>query len=157
MGGNWKGIFPAPICIFLIALALSLQLSAQQVITLRFIDYESGKPISHVSVGGYFWNGTPGKNQVTVSKVSAKSSKDGVIKLSVPMPTPDHLNVVSFDTAEPLSADLSVGQVLTGGITLTVHKDGGKTSKTLPPENPGQILVMTRKLSLGSKIAREFP
>jgi hypothetical protein len=142
--------------LLLLAFALPLPSSAQQTIALRFIDYESGKTISNIAVLSVLWNGTSlvtaAQNKTVVSKVSAKTGKEGQITVTVPSPTPEHLNISSLDTVNPVSAELSVPEILKEGVVVPYRKGNMRPSATA-----GQVIILTRRLSALNRAARETP
>jgi hypothetical protein len=139
-------------------LVSALPLFAQQKISLRFIDYESGKAISNIDILSIWWNGsslvTAPQNQTVVSKVSAKTKGDGMITIPVPASIPEHLDISSLDTINPVSVDLPVLEILKTGVVVPYSKNGPNPR---PSPTPEEVLVITRKLTARERVAREFP
>ena len=136
-------------------------LSAQQTITLRLVDYETGLPIKNARVRAVWWNGTIPSNgvitpavQKVVARLSTRTGNDGTIALSVPTPSPEHLEVSSpFDTVDGLDTQLSVAQVLASGICVIADADHSPDAKTLRDRQaPGEVLVFTRKLTARDRV-----
>lgn len=148
------------------SLPLFLQAQPQKEITLRFVDYETGQPIKKVGVTAVWWNGiippdgviTPAIQKI-VSKVSSKTGSDGVIRLSLPTPAPEHLEVSSpFDTVDGVDAQLIVREVMENGTCVIADADNSPNSKLLPGTKvPGEVVIFTRKLTARDRITREFP
>lgn len=124
---------------------------------MRFIDYHTGEAIKKARVTAVWWNGTipwngvvtPGVQKI-VAKVSTKTGSDGTIKLPVPMPAPQYLEVSSpFDTVDSLDTQLLVSQVLESGVCVIADADHSPDSNLLPNgEAPGEVLVVTRQLTV---------
>jgi len=133
----------------LLGLLLTQPLTAQQTLTLRFVDYQTGKPIANIRVTGVMWNGTSlksaTKQQGVVSKVSTRTTKDGLVTIALPASTPEHLNVSSIDTVDQLSTDLMVSQILTTGVTVQADADHTVDWKLMPAEGPGEAVIITKK------------
>jgi len=144
----------------LLLLVFASPLAAQQTITLRFVDYQTGKPLTKVRVTAAFWNGTvPWTGVVTrdiqkvVAKLSAKTGSDGTISLPLPTPIPEHLEIISsFDTIDSLDTNLNVKQVLEEGTMTVVNADHFLGDTMLPKGGPGEVLVVTRKLTARDRV-----
>jgi len=137
--------------LFLLASALSHTAVGQQIITLRFVDYQTGKPISNIRVTGFLWNGasmkSAARHQGVMSKVSTRTTADGTITIPIPSSTPEHLTISSIDTIDQLSTDLLVSQVLTTGLAVQADADNTVDWKLMPAVSPGEVVIITRKLT----------
>ena len=134
---------------FAVLSLVSQLVAAQQAVTLRFVDYKTGKPIPNIRVTGILWNGTSlksaTKDQGVVSKVSTRTTKDGLVTIPLPASIPEHLTVSSLDAVDQLSIDLVVSQVLATGVTVQTDADHLVDWKSMPVEAPGEAVIITKK------------
>jgi hypothetical protein len=139
-------------CLLVFVFAFSLSSMAQQKITLRFLDYQTGKPVSNIAVLATFWHGTS-----NVAKISAKTNKDGAITVAMAANPSERLGIISGDTVNPVSAEISVSEILgKGAIVHSVTYDKS-APKLEPAVHPGEVIILTEKLTLGKRVAREIP
>jgi len=89
--------------------------------------------------------------------MTAKSNQEGIIRVPLPMTVPEHLNLSSFDTFDPLAVDLPIDKILKSGLTAVVNADHNLDTQSQPPDVPGQVVIVTRKLTAKDRIGREFP
>jgi hypothetical protein len=132
-------------------------LFGQGPITVRFVDYRSGKPISRVGVLATVWNGESLATFSWKAEMRAKTNKGGVIRVPLPRTLPEHLDLSSFDTLDPLSVDLPIEKILQSGITVVINAHHSLDPQSRPADTAGQVVVVTRKRNANDRIAREFP
>jgi hypothetical protein len=101
---------------------------AQEKVTVRFVDFQSGKPIANISALVTLWNGASieaaMKHKGVVSKTNAKTAKDGTLAINVPAPAPEHLTIASLETVNPVDAELMISSVLNAGAIVPYRKGG---------------------------------
>lgn len=146
-----------PIYALLLALTLGLPLWAQDVITLRFVDYRSGKPISGLHVLCTVWEGTSFDAPTWAGKTSTTTTSDGVTRVPLPTPLPQNLRIQAFDTVDPVSVNLALSQVLSSGVTVVANHEHNLDPERRVANAPRQVVIVTRKLGANDRMAREFP
>jgi hypothetical protein len=153
----WPVTLPATAVALLFVIALSAPCVAQNAITLRFVDYRSGKPIPGVQVLATVWNGESLANFSSKAEVRITTRRDGTIRVPLPVTPPDHLNLASFDTFDTLSVDLPMDRILKSGATVVVDAHHSLDPQLKPVDEPGQVVIVTRKLTAGDRVASSFP
>lgn len=142
----------------LVVLALSSLGRAQQSVTVHFLDFRSGKPVASIEVGSILWNGTSLvaaiRDKRVVLQTNTRTTKEGVMTVPVPFPTPEHLTISSLDTVNPVQAELSVAEILKAGAIVPYRRG---TSDLRPQVKPGEVVILTQKLTAANRVAREVP
>ena len=144
----------ARLIVFVVALSLS-STAQQQQITLRFVDYQSGKPIGSLGVLSVLRNGKSSDKPAVSNaalKISGKTTKEGFITIPLPAALPVNLEITCLDTVTPLSANVSVADILKNGVAI---EDAESTVRLTAA--PGEVLILTRKLTARDRIRQEFP
>jgi hypothetical protein len=112
--------------LLLIVFVLCGSMCAQGKITVRFVDFQSGKPIADISALVTLRNGTSieaaMKDKGVVSKSNAKTAKDGSLAINVPAPVPEHLTIASLETVNPVDAELMISSVVNAGAIVSYRK-----------------------------------
>lgn len=144
--------------LFLLSSAFVGQACAQQGIAIRFLNFESGKPITSVNVEITLWNGKSGLASTTdrtvISKEMAKTDSEGRIMVSVPEPLPEHISFFAPDLVKPTGPRLSIGEILASGVLVPFHKE--KASKLVSVQ-PGELVILNKHLSAADRMKREIP
>jgi hypothetical protein len=100
--------------LLLIVFVLCGSMCAQGKITVRFVDFQSGKPIADISALVTLRNGTSieaaMKDKGVVSKSNAKTAKDGSLAINVPAPV------------NPVDAELMISSVVNAGAIVSYRK-----------------------------------
>jgi len=142
----------------LVVLVFAQPMYAQQEITIRFLDFRSGKAIQKIDVLSILWDGSSFKAAAQdgrlVSRVSAKTDKNGVIRIPIPEPIPTHVSISSLDTVNPVSVEIKLADILNSGV-LIPHKR--EKSNLQLSATAGQIIILTQKLGVAGKLALEIP
>lgn len=150
-------ILPLFTAVLLASLTLARPASAQREVSIRFLDFESGKPIKKlgVMITGYKGDPSHGKaaDSTILFSVSKKTDQDGRVVVQLTEPLPDRIHVYSFDLAQSLSG-FSPAEVLKAG-SVVEYRDN--TPKLQISAKPGEILILNRKLTAWDKMRREIP
>jgi len=140
--------------VLLSLLSLTHPVYAQQEITVRFLNYKTGKPIQKISVTVVLWNGkVPGENRVSNARL--KTDKTGQILVHVPNLIPEHIYIGPEGVSETMpgwNSPISVAEVLKSG--LVVHSLSGRKPSGLKIfAKPGEIVDLNKKLrDIGSSV-----
>jgi hypothetical protein len=170
-------------------LALFASLSAahaQRVITVRFVDFKSGKPIKNFYLSVEAWNGTRGPSvtkDTTVVKVAYEKARDGTATVLMPERRSEattaifesstkadkegrviiHLPEVLPEHIEVFSGDLaalvtdfSPAEVLEFGAVVPFPKD--KTNSNVKVlRKPGEIVILNKRVTHWDRMLQEIP
>ena len=133
----------------------------RKTITLRFINPETGKPVSGMVVGVTAWNVDVFHSMTAeiVAGVNKKTTKAGLIVFTLPNPIPRHLG---FSMDPYLNRGCSTGEfspeeVLRSGAVAKYDSTKCGPTRVVVKAAPGEILVLDRPLSLWERMARETP
>ncbi len=147
-----------PFWLLLNVFVLCGSMCAQEKVTVRFVDFQSGKPIANISALVTLWNGTSieaaMKDKGVVAKSNAKTAKDGTFAIKVPAPVPEHLTIASLDTANPVDAELMISSVLNARAIVPYRKG---SSGLKPSVTAGEVVILTRKITVQDRVSREIP
>jgi hypothetical protein len=142
----------------LVLFVLGLPVYAQQKIAVRFLDFKSGKGIKNIDVLSVLWNGATfqvaAQGRGVVSKRPSRTDKNGTITIPIPEPVPEHVRISSLDTVNPVIAEFSLSEILKSGTVMPYKK---AKSNLQISATAGEIVILTRKLNAGDRIAREIP
>ena len=132
---------------------------AKQNISLPFRGFQSGKPIANIDALSVLWKRTSiGRLQRATKawfpRYRQTLTKDGVITVTVPVPTPEHVTISSLDTVNPVEAELSIPRHLKTG-TIVPYRKGSSTLR--PSVKAGRCPDSTRKLTALDRVSREVP
>jgi hypothetical protein len=77
-----------------------------------------------------------------------------MVRLAVPTPTPEHLQIASsFDTVDRLDTYVVVPQVLESGVAVIANADHSPDANLLPGKQvPGEVLIFSRKLTARNRM-----
>lgn len=127
-------------------------------ITLRFIDYRSGKPITKVSIFVKGYNGRlTGRvaDSTTIFSTWKKTDKEGKITIRLPRELPQRIYISSFDLWAS-SPSFILADVLSSG-AVAPYRNSDELPKLNVTSKPGEIIILNRKLTAWDKTLREIP
>lgn len=148
----------------LLFLVFPLGASAQDI-TMRLIDAKSGKPLRKVPVTMFAWNGPSTFPPDNVPKgevvMHGTTDKEGRAVFHLPQPTPEH---IGFSVGTPWDfagcwrlRDLSPETVLRSGVVAHYNVSQCGKSSVQVSANPGEVVILEKKLTLWEKMRREIP
>ena len=136
----------------------SQQPQAQKEITVRFVDYRSGKPITKLEVMVKGFNGKltgRSADSTTIFNTSTRTDDQGKLIVPLPQVSPERISVSSFDLAESV-ASISLSDVLKSG-AVAPYRNGERHPSLSVAAKPGEIVILNRKLTVWEKMRREIP
>jgi hypothetical protein len=168
---------------YLLVFDSSRPAQGQQVITVRFVDFRSGKPIKNF----YLVEAWSGKRTATVTEdttivregyekahdgtvtvrlpereaataifeSSTKADKEGRVIIHLPEIPPERIDVFSFDLTE-LATDFSPAEVLEFGVVVPFRRDRAN-SKVKVLSKPGEIVVLSKRITAWDRMLQEIP
>jgi hypothetical protein len=128
----------------------------QQAITVRFLDFKSGKPIKNLSVIVTLWNEKSAGNVSGVRNISETRSKTddhGSLTVKVPDPMPEHISVFTPDLVQAVT-QLSPGDVLKAGVIVPYSRERNKSDMTA---QAGEMVILNHKLTAADRMRQEVP
>lgn len=134
---------------------------ASQQITVRFLDPRSGKPIRKYPVVVIKWNSGAGAKdwqpltKYVTSSLTARTDANGVVVVNVD-PLAKFITVDFYDLAGGGTHRIDLGEVVKEGLTLKFDEKAGAW-RTEHTARPGELLILTRKLTLWERMRRELP
>ena len=132
------------------ALLLSSICFAQQV-SIRVVSSSDGKPLLGWKVNVFFVDPSQGKDAVKGSQYF-QTDANGMVQLTLPQPIPERLDVYAFPQTDKWYASAIRGD------TATVMQKGtqskGISSHGNVSANPGEILILARRITVWDKITR---
>jgi hypothetical protein len=137
--------------LFLFAVAISpwpATAQSPQHITIRYIDYRSGKPLRGAHLGYYFWNGD--QRPLVRGAVSTATGEDGEVTVTLPDPLPAHLSVfcVGEDIQNAAYLDVVPTEILKSGTVVPYPRDKNMSKlKTRISAKPGEVFVLARRFT----------
>jgi hypothetical protein len=135
------------------------QLPSRQIV-VRFLNMGSRKPIRNYPVTVTQWNSaaedSPPFAKDVASSLSARTDKRGVVVVRLTDPPAKSVSVVCFDLAGGGTGRIDLGEVVKSGVALKFDEKA-RSWKSKSTERPGEILILTRKLTLWERIRRELP
>jgi hypothetical protein len=130
-----------------------------QSITVRFLNFESGRPIRNLNVVITLWNESPSASVAgpsIVSKASKRTDSDGRLSVNIPVgAVAQHIDIFAPDLAQATSPSLSTDEVLRSGAVVPY-----RYSKNAPPQvsaHSGEIVILNKKLTAADRMRRELP
>jgi hypothetical protein len=135
---------------------LALRGQTQQAITVRFLDFKSGKPIKNLSVIVTLWNGKSTMDvsgMTNISETRARTDDHGSLMVKVPDPTPEHISVFTPDLVQAVT-QLSPSDVLKAGGVVPYRRGRNKSDVTA---QAAEIVILNHKLTAADRMRQEIP
>lgn len=134
---------------------------SKQAISVQFLDFRSGRPLTKLNVTITFWNGNSGLHgridpKNVVSESSMKTDKDGKVTVPVPEPMPDRLSIFQPDLADAFSPDFSPAEVLVSG-SVTAYQHMKDVSNLQVSAKQGEIVILNKRLNAWDRMRQEVP
>lgn len=157
---GWTYAHPVPLILIsalLLFTSIAVHSQTQQLITLRFLDFKSGKPIKKLNVIVTLWNGESTREGVSsipiISETRARTDDHGSLVVRVPDPTPEHISVFTPDLAQAVT-QVSPSDVLKAGAVIPYRRGRNKSDVTSPA---GEIVILNHKLTAADRMRQELP
>jgi hypothetical protein len=129
----------------------------QQVITVRFLDFESGKPIKKLNVIVTLWDGESTREEVSgmknIFETRARTDDHGSLLVKVPGPMPEHMSVFTPDLVQAVT-QLSPSDVLRAGAVIPYRRGRNKSDVTA---QAGGVVILNHKLTAADRMRQELP
>lgn len=139
-------------------LALAPSGHAQQDVTIRFLDFRSGKPIEGLNVTITAFDGYGPRTSVSkktiVFRISRKTDEKGRIIVPLTDALPNHVRIWA-DLSESVP-DFSPLEILKSGLILPYHQKRGKPMPDVSPK-PGEIVIVNRRVTGWDRMRQEVP
>jgi hypothetical protein len=127
-----------------------------QPLTVRHLNSKSGHGVAKQSVTVQFWYDNPA---AAPSTVNTETDSNGEAQVSVPEPTPPHLNVKVTLTSEHWYCTcwlMTVTEkVLQNGIVQTARTNDANSSNGVKAK-PGEVLFLARPFTLFERLVYPF-
>jgi hypothetical protein len=130
----------------------------QQAITIRLLDFKSGKPIKKLNVDVTLWNGQStgvlASGITIIAETRAKTDEHGSLVVKVPDPAPEHISIFTPDLAQPSTPRISPGDVLKAGVVVPYRHGNYQLGVTA---QAGEIVILNHKLTAADRMRQELP
>jgi hypothetical protein len=155
--------------LFLNLLVLAPVAQAQKNITLRFLDAESGKPITGISVSVFAWDENEGRQEPPSGQVLkidrnaqvVKTDKEGNAIFRIYEPILKYLVIDSAGELRGCSARrFSMEELIRSGVIASYSTGQPKWCVELKAHataKPGEIVIFDKRLTLWDRMRQEFP
>jgi hypothetical protein len=161
---NWR-VGRVMICLAFSFILTPLLRASPQDISVRLVDARSGKPLSKVSVEMFSWNGTwtfdPHKPFPKREELHAITDAEGRAVFHLAEPIPEHVGFLVGGVGDFSGCccrqNFSPETVLRSGVVADYDESRcGKPKRQVSAE-PGEVVILDKKLTLWQKIRRELP
>jgi hypothetical protein len=142
--------------LLLLFTSISVHGQIQRAITIRFLDFKSGKPVKNLSVIVTLWNGKSTMDvsgMTNISETRARTDDHGSLVVRVPDPTPEHISVFTPDLAQAVT-QVSPRDVLKAGAVIPYRRGRNKSDVTAAA---GEIVILNHKLTVADRMRQELP
>ena len=151
-------VFLVSLGALLLLVSLAARGQTQQAITIRFLDFKSGKPIKNLSVDVTLWDGKSTgasvSDRTTISETSVKTDDHGSLIVKIPDPAPEHISIFTLDLVQPSTPRISPGDVLKAGVVVPYRHANYQPGVMA---QAGEIVILNRKLTAADRMRRELP
>jgi hypothetical protein len=146
-----------PLTLLTLIAPLAVRGQTPQIITIRFLDFKSGKPIKKLNVIVTLWNGESTREEVSgmknISETRVRTDDHGSLLVKVPGPVPEHISVFTPDLAQAVT-QLSPSDVLKAGGVVPFRPGRNKSDVTA---QAGEVVILNHKLTAADRMRQELP
>jgi hypothetical protein len=137
------GIFIV-LAIALIQCTVAFSASPSEIV-IRFLNMNSGKPLTGVQVQISTWNSPAPHREADITTLNAKTDKTGKILIHLQEPLAKYLSFRSPNELRECSdQEFAIADAIQSGIVAKLHAKCGQL-KFAPTAKPGEIIVFDKK------------